>query len=226
MTRVASKYKPATSGDAPFTLPIRFPVLAGRDYAWLKRLLDLILVIGTLPLWLPLTAVVALAVKLEQPGGPVLFIQERTGKGGKRFRMYKFRTMVVGAEAMKEELAAASNVAWPDFKLTRDPRVTRIGRFLRKSSLDELPQLVNVLAGQMTLVGPRPTSFAPDTYELWQSERLDVQPGLTGLWQISGRGEIEFDQRVRLDINYIKHRSLGLDLKILLWTVPRALRGS
>ena len=143
----------------------------------------------------------------------------RTGKGGRRFRMLKFRTMVPNAEVLKKELAHLNELQWPDFKITNDPRITRVGRILRKTSLDELPQLINVIRGEMSLVGPRPTSFAADTYDLWHTERLDVKPGLTGLWQIIGRGEMEFDERVRLDIEYIQRRCLRLDMQILAMTV-------
>jgi lipopolysaccharide/colanic/teichoic acid biosynthesis glycosyltransferase len=133
--------------------------------------------------------------------------------------MYKFRSMVPNAEELKKELAHLNELKWPDFKITNDPRVTRIGNILRRTSLDELPQLLNVIKGDMSLVGPRPTSFAPDTYDLWQTVRLEVVPGLTGLWQIIGRGETEFYERLRLDIMYIKHRSLWLDIEILFRTV-------
>lgn len=207
-----------------FKMP-RYPIMNGATYNAAKRAIDILIVVLSLPVTLPVALLAALAIKAESPSAPVMFTQLRTGKGGVRFRMYKFRTMVVDAEERKKELAAHSKVAWPDFKMLRDPRITRIGAILRKTSLDELPQLINVLRGEMTLVGPRPTSFAADTYELWQSERLDVVPGLTGLWQIAGRGHLEFGDRVRLDIRYIRHRSLSLDLKILLWTVPAALRG-
>jgi lipopolysaccharide/colanic/teichoic acid biosynthesis glycosyltransferase len=133
--------------------------------------------------------------------------------------MFKFRTMVPNAEKMKAELVSLNEFTWPDFKVTDDPRITKIGKYLRKTSLDELPQILNVLKGDMSLVGPRPTSFSCQTYQLWQTERLDVLPGITGLWQIIGRGSLEFDDRVRLDVAYIQHRSLLLDLKIILKTV-------
>lgn len=187
-------------------------------YKVFKRVLDVVLVLLTLPFWLPLMGLIALAIKLEEPGAPVLFIQYRTGKGGQRFPMLKFRTMVVNAEEMKAELAHLNELEWPDFKITNDPRITRVGRILRRTSLDELPQLINVLRGEMSLVGPRPTSFSAETYDLWQTERLDVAPGLTGLWQIVGRGETEFDERLRMDIAYIERRCLLLDLEILLRT--------
>ena len=127
--------------------------------------------------------------------------------------------MVSNAEELKQELAESNELEWPDFKITNDPRVTRIGRILRKTSLDELPQLLNVLKGDMSLVGPRPTSFGPDTYALWQTERLDVIPGLTGLWQIIGRASMEFTDRVYLDVLYIENRSIWFDIQILMRTV-------
>jgi lipopolysaccharide/colanic/teichoic acid biosynthesis glycosyltransferase len=124
---------------------------------------------------------------------------------------------------MKEGLGSANLMGGPDFKLADDPRVTRLGVFLRKTSLDEAPQLWNILRGDMSLVGPRPTSFPANTYDLWHTERLEVVPGLTGLWQVAGRGEIDFDDRVRLDITYVRNRSLSLDLSILLRTIPAVL---
>ena len=133
--------------------------------------------------------------------------------------------MVPNAEELKKELAHLNELKWPDFKITNDPRITRVGRILRKTSLDELPQLINVLRGEMSLVGPRPTSFAANTYTLWQTERLDVIPGLTGLWQVYGRGESEFDERLRLDIAYIKHRCFMVDIEILIRTVSSVVAG-
>lgn len=194
-------------------------LLQGRAYRRAKRVVDLLLVFASLPLTLPLFLLCALLIKLDSPGGPALFKQERTGKGGERFLMYKFRTMVPDAEKLKEELKHLNELEWPDFKISEDPRVTRMGRFLRKSSLDELPQLLNVIRGEMRLVGPRPTSFRPETYELWHTERLDVSPGITGLWQIIGRGSMEFDDRVLLDVAYIERRCLWLDFQILFRTV-------
>ena len=133
--------------------------------------------------------------------------------------MYKFRTMAPNAEELKSEYAHLNELQWPDFKITNDPRITPIGRFLRKTSLDELPQLFNVLSGEMSLVGPRPTSFGPETYKLWHTHRLDVIPGLTGLWQIIGRAQLEFDDRLRLDIAYIERASIWLDINILARTI-------
>ena len=132
--------------------------------------------------------------------------------------MYKFRTMVPDAEELKVKYAHLNELQWPDFKIKNDPRVTPIGRLLRRTSLDEVPQVLNILRGEMSLVGPRPTSFGPDTYKLWHTERLDVLPGLTGLWQIIGRASMEFDDRLRLDIAYIERRSIWLDINILFQT--------
>jgi lipopolysaccharide/colanic/teichoic acid biosynthesis glycosyltransferase len=194
-------------------------LLTGRAYLVAKRLMDLFLVVTTLPFWLPLNAIIALIIRLTSPGAPVIFTQLRTGKGGRRFYMYKFRTMVPNAEQLKANYAHLNELQWPDFKITNDPRITRIGKFLRKTSLDELPQLFNVLRGEMSLVGPRPTSFGPETYELWHTSRLDVMPGMTGLWQVFGRAQLEFDDRLRLDIAYIERSSLSLDIYLLLMTV-------
>lgn len=193
--------------------------LSGRAYEFAKRMMDLFLVLITLPLWLPLNGIVALIIRITSPGAPVVFKQLRTGKGGHRFYMYKFRTMVPNAEELKQKYAHLNELQWPDFKITNDPRITRVGRFLRKTSLDEIPQLFNVLKGDMSLVGPRPTSFGPETYKLWHTSRLDVMPGLTGLWQIIGRAQLEFDDRLRLDIAYIERASLWLDINILFRTV-------
>ena len=193
--------------------------LKGEAYLLAKRIMDLSLVFVTMPLWLPLNGIIALMIRITSPGEPALFKQLRTGKGGRRFYMYKFRTMVPNAEELKSQYAHLNELQWPDFKITNDPRITPVGKFLRKTSLDEIPQFFNILKGEMSLVGPRPTSFGPETYELWQTSRLDVMPGLTGLWQIMGRAQLEFDDRLRLDIAYIERASLWLDINILLRTV-------
>src|SRR5215211_6298800 len=194
-------------------------ILTGETYLLVKRVVDLSLVLLTLPLWLPLNGIIALIIRITSPGAPVVFNQLRTGKGGRRFHMYKFRTMVPNAEELKAQYAHLNELQWPDFKITNDPRITRVGKFLRKTSLDEIPQLFNVLKGEMSLVGPRPTTFGPETYKLWQTSRLDVMPGLTGLWQIIGRAQLEFDDRLRLDIAYMERASLWLDIVILFRTV-------
>ena len=187
-------------------------------YRVVKRLLDVALCLIALPIVLPVLAICAVLIWLDDPG-PVLFTQWRTGRRGTKFRMYKLRTMVRDAEQRKTELAEQNELSWPDYKISDDPRVTRLGRILRKTSLDELPQVFNVIKGDMSLVGPRPTSFDLSTYSLWHTERLEVLPGITGLWQISGRSNLDFDQRVRLDIEYLKRQNLREDLMILLRTV-------
>ncbi len=194
------------------------PLLRGQAYLTAKRTIDVILVVSILPFVLPIFFLCALLIKLEDPKGPILFIQQRTGKGGRRFGMYKFRTMVHNAEELKQKYAHLNELQWPDFKITDDPRVTTIGRILRKTSLDELPQLLNILNGDMSFVGPRPTSFSSETYDLWQTERLDVTPGITGLWQIIGRGSMEFEDRVHLDVFYIENRCLSFDIQLLVRT--------
>ncbi|MBP6178004.1 MAG: sugar transferase [Anaerolineales bacterium] len=199
-------------------------VFVGRSYLFLKRVMDLSLVILSSPLWLPLLGVIAILIRVTSPGAPALFTQLRTGKGGRRFSMYKFRSMVPDAEALKEKYAHLNELQWPDFKITDDPRITKIGKILRKTSLDEIPQLINVLKGDMSLVGPRPTSFGAETYKLWHTERLDVAPGLTGLWQIIGRAQLEFDDRLRLDIAYIERASIWFDINILFRTVTAVFK--
>jgi lipopolysaccharide/colanic/teichoic acid biosynthesis glycosyltransferase len=199
---------------------------ASRSYLVGKRAFDLAVCVLLLPVVLPLLLLCALVIFLDSPTGPVHIAQTRTGKDGVRFRMVKFRTMVPNAEALKPALAHLNERPWPDFKITDDPRITRVGRVLRQTSLDELPQLINVVKGEMSLVGPRPTSFEPSTYSFWHTYRLEVTPGVTGLWQVKGRNETNFDERLRLDIEYIRRRSFVLDLKILLQTVPTVLRRS
>ena len=198
--------------------------LTGDMYLFLKRVMDITLVVLSIPLWVPALAIIGLIIRITSPGAPVIFKQLRTGKGGTRFNMYKFRTMVPNAEALKSQYMHLNELQWPDFKITNDPRVTCVGNFLRKTSLDELPQLINILRGEMSLVGPRPTSFGAETYKLWHTSRLDVKPGMTGLWQIFGRAQLEFDDRLRLDIAYIERASLWLDIQILLLTVVAAFQ--
>lgn len=200
-----------------------YVVLIRKHYQRFKRAFDLVVCISALPLLLPIMAIVAILIWLDDPG-PVLFEQARTGKGGRRFNMYKFRTMVTNAEELKQQYAHLNELTWPDFKITNDPRITRVGDFLRKSSLDELPQIFNVIKGDMSLVGPRPTSFDVSTYSLLHTERLEVMPGITGLWQVSGRSDVDFDQRLLLDIEYIENQSFLLDIKILIMTVFAVFR--
>lgn len=205
--------------------PERIPATQSRPYQRIKRVVDLVSVLLLLPLAIPALALCALAIRLDSPGA-VIFTQVRTGRDGRRFRMYKFRTMVQNAEELKGELAHLNILPPPDFKILDDPRVTRVGRFLRATSFDELPQLFNVLKGEMSLVGPRPTSFSSDTYSLWHTTRLEVRPGITGLWQVWGRNSTTFDERLRLDIQYVRSMSLLLDLKILWWTLASVAKRS
>ena len=189
-----------------------------------KRLIDLVVATAAIVLLAPLLAGLALAVA-RSDGGPILFRQERVGLQGRRFRVLKFRSMVAGAESMVDGLLEHNEINGHAFKISSDPRVTRVGRFLRRSSLDELPQLWNVLRGEMSLVGPRPPlPREVAAYDVWHRRRLSMKPGITGLWQIEGRHESEFDRWVQKDLEYIDHWSPWLDIKILLRTIPALLR--
>jgi len=173
----------------------------------------------------PLLAAIALAIKLTSPW-PVLFAQLRSGLNGRVFKFYKFRTMVENAEELKKDLEHRNEMSGPVFKIKDDPRVTRLGRILRKYSLDELPQLFNVLRGDMSLVGPRPPIPAEVVkYERWQRRRLSMKPGLTCFWQIGGRNEIDFGDWMTMDLRYIDNWSFRLDVIILLKTIPVVLFG-
>jgi lipopolysaccharide/colanic/teichoic acid biosynthesis glycosyltransferase len=198
---------------------------ASRRYLLEKRVLDVIICLLLLVVAVPLLLLCILAIRLDTPG-PALFGQERTGRDGRRFRMLKLRTMVANAEELKPLLAHLNVLPPPDFKIPDDPRITRVGRFLRATTLDELPQLWNVLRGDMSIVGPRPTSFATARYELWHTSRLDVPPGITGLWQIEGRNITSFDQRLRLDMEYIRRRSVPYDLVLIARTAGVVFRRS
>ncbi len=188
-------------------------------YRLIKRPIDFVVALFFLPLLLPVFVLIATAIKASGVENPVFFTQIRTGRDGRQFKMYKFATMVHNAEDLKAKYQHLNILPPPDFKIPNDPRITPIGKFLRQTSLDELPQLLNVVKGDMALVGPRPTSFGPSTWDPWHSERLDVRPGLTGLWQVIGRGEMSFDERVRLDIAYVRKFGPRLDLNILVGTV-------
>lgn len=198
-------------------------IVTGRAYEVTKRAFDLLLVVATAPVWILVIAVCAALIKLDDPSAPVIYTQRRAGLRGDEIKMHKFRTMVPGAHEMKTELEHLNELELPYFKITDDPRVTRPGRFLRMTSLDELPQMWDVLAGRLSLVGPRPTDFMATDYRLWQTERLDVRPGITGLWQLYGRGVSDMDTGTRLDIAYVQRRSLWLDLQILVRTIPAVL---
>jgi lipopolysaccharide/colanic/teichoic acid biosynthesis glycosyltransferase len=190
-------------------------------YLRFKRFLDIGLTLASMPLVAPILLVSAVAIKLDSRG-PVLFVQERFGQHGRVFRMYKLRTMVANAEELK---AATLDEHTKHFKTLDDPRITRVGKILRKTSIDELPQLFNVLRGDMSIVGPRPTSLHLVEYEPWHAARLEVRPGLTGPWQIDGRNQTTFDERVLMDIEYIQNLSLLRDLKLMARTVGVVVKG-
>ena len=208
------------------TLPLfelKPPVFEGVDFA-LKRTFDLVVSVLLLVVLAPVLALVALAIRVTSPG-PVIYRSMRPGIGGVPFACLKFRTMHLNAEQRQEELEPANEKGGALFKMRNDPRVTRVGAFLRRWSLDELPQLFNVLRGQMSLVGPRPLPQRDyDRLEDWHRKRYLVLPGMTGLWQVSGRSELDFDELVRLDFVYLERWSVFLDLSILLKTVPAVLR--
>ena len=190
-----------------------------------KRVFDLLGATLALLLLAPLMGIVALWIKFDSPG-PVFFRQQRVGRHGRRFNMLKFRTMVVDAEARKESLAALNEQSGPVFKIKHDPRITPLGRFLRRYSIDELPQFINVLRGDMSIVGPRPpVPSEVARYEAWQRRRLSVLPGITCVWQVSGRNEISFEEWMYLDMRYIDHWSLSEDIKLILKTVPVVVTG-
>jgi exopolysaccharide biosynthesis polyprenyl glycosylphosphotransferase len=191
----------------------------------LKRAFDLVVVCLAMPFVLPVIGLMAIAIKLDSPG-PVFFRQERVGKWGKTFYCYKFRSMYVDAEARKAELMAENDADEVIFKMKNDPRVTRVGRLIRKASIDEIPQIFNVLKGEMSLVGPRPpVPYEVAQYQFDQMRRLDAVPGITGLQQVSGRSDLSFKRWVELDLQYISEQSLLKDVEILLKTVPAVLTG-
>jgi exopolysaccharide biosynthesis polyprenyl glycosylphosphotransferase len=196
-----------------------------RSYEIAKRLMDIAFSGLALLCLLPLFALVAVAIKLTSPG-PIFFSQLRVGLGGGTFRMWKFRTMVVNAESLKQELATQNEQSGPVFKMKMDPRITPVGRFLRKHSIDELPQLLNVLQGSMSIVGPRPAvTNEVEKYRRWHARRVSVKPGLTCIWQVSGRNKISFEEWMRMDMRYISQQSILLDLKLILKTIRVVLIG-
>ena len=190
---------------------------------WMKRAVDVSLGSAILLLVLPVMMALVVAIKFNS-AGPVLFVQRRVGKGGKIFRLYKFRSMILDAEDLKATLQTFNDKDGPIFKMVADPRITSVGKFMRRHSLDELPQLFNVLLNDMSLVGPRPP--LPEevvNYEPWHLKRLAVKPGLTCTWQISGRSNLSFDEWMRLDVAYIENWSIGLDLKLIWKTISVVL---
>ena len=211
---------------AEVSIPLTSRAATGRlPYRIAKRTLDMTVAGVCVALLAPLFAVIALLIKFED-GGPVIFRQTRAGKGGRAFTFYKFRSMCANAEAQRNGLRRATRMHALRFKLVRDPRITRVGRFLRRFSLDELPQLFNVLVGDMSLVGPRPPLFEEVAhYTDHQARRLSIAQGLTCSWQVSGRSLLSFEQQVQLDLSYADERTLLGDLKLLVLTVPAVLLG-
>ena len=216
--------------DGLETDPLFTPHARAWEDGWpliIKRIVDLTVSFICLTVLSPLLAVVAILIKVTSPG-PVLFIQNRIGLSKRPFRLIKFRTMVVDAETRMRDIRHLNEASGPVFKIKNDPRIHAVGRFLRKTSIDELPQLFNVLMGDMSLVGPRPLpvrdyeGFSED----WQRRRFSVKPGITCIWQVRGRSSISFDKWMELDLLYIDEWSLWLDLQILLQTIPAVLRGS
>lgn len=196
----------------------REQVQTRKVYCFFKRVMDILCSLIGLIALIPVFLVVSVAIKSESKG-PVFFVQNRVGKDGKIFGMYKFRSMVPNAEALKERLNHKNEMSGPMFKIKDDPRVTRVGKFIRRTSIDELPQLLNVLRGEMSLVGPRPSLPSEViNFENWMIRRLSVKPGLTCYWQVSGRNDIEFREWMKLDIKYIEKRNMLVDIKLIIRT--------
>ncbi len=189
-----------------------------KGYCFFKRTMDVFCSLMGLIILSPIFLIVGIAIKLETEG-PVFFSQERIGLLGKKFKIYKFRSMVVNAEELKEKLSAKNEMSGPMFKMKKDPRITKIGKIIRKTSIDEIPQLINILKGEMSLVGPRPSlSQEVMEFEDWMLERLEVKPGLTCYWQVLGRNDIDFDDWMKLDIRYVRERSFFIDIKLVFKT--------
>ncbi|AOH53626.1 multidrug MFS transporter [Peribacillus muralis] len=200
--------------------PILEQVNENKVYLNVKRFIDVFGALVGMIIFLPIIILVVLLVKLENPKGSIFFKQVRIGKDGKEFNMYKFRSMVVDAEKRLPDLVRHNEIAGPMFKMKDDPRITRIGKFIRKTSIDELPQFWNVLVGEMSLVGPRPPLLREvKEYSAYDKQRLLVTPGCTGLWQVSGRNALSFQEMVELDLQYIKQRTIITDITIILRTV-------
>jgi exopolysaccharide biosynthesis polyprenyl glycosylphosphotransferase len=223
-------YRPAQAHpfvEELFSLPFYgfSPTLTRQGVLAAKRVVDFVGAAVLVVLLLPLLVTIGVCIKLTSEGA-VIFRQQRSGFHGRRFEMYKFRTMVAGAEQMRDRVAHLNEMGGPVFKITDDPRLTAVGRFLRRTSLDELPQLLNVLKGEMSLVGPRPLPvYEARRIKGAQRRRLAMRPGMTGLWQVSGRNTVDFDGWMQLDLLYVDRWSLGLDLRILLRTIPVVLKG-
>ena len=215
-----------TAPQSTRILPISVFAGAGRARPALvvKQAVDFIGAIVILAMLLPVLLAVAIAVRLD--GGPVFFTQTRIGRSGQTFRMVKFRSMIVNAEAVKQQLMSQNEGSGPLFKMRNDPRITKVGHFIRKYSIDELPQLINVLTGSMSLIGPRPHLPAETArYSGTARRRLAVRPGLTGLWQVSGRSDLSWEESVALDLRYVEQWSLAMDAKIVAKTFGAVLAG-
>ena len=190
-----------------------------KAYLIAKRITDVLFSGIGLIILSPVFVIVAIAIKLDSKG-PIFFKQDRVGKDEELFSMYKFRSMVVNAEELKKALENQNEMSGPMFKMKKDPRITRVGRFIRKTSIDELPQLVNVIKGDMSLVGPRPSlPKEAEQFEPWMKERLTVQPGTTCFWQVMGRNSIPFEEWMKLDVKYVRERNYFLDIKLIFKTV-------
>lgn len=189
-------------------------------YRFLKRLFDVVASSIAVIILSPVFLIIAIAIKINDPAGPVFYTQTRVGKDEKPFKMFKFRSMVTNADELLEKLRDQNEVEGAMFKMKDDPRITKVGKFIRKYSLDELPQLLNVVGGSMSIVGPRPPlPYEVKEYTAYDQQRLLVKPGATGMWQVGGRNALSFDQMVELDLTYINERSIWLDLKIMFETV-------
>lgn len=189
-----------------------------RVYEFIKRTMDISCSLIALVVLLPILLLVSVLIKVESKG-PVIFAQDRVGKDGKVFKMYKFRSMVANAEELKEKLMKQNERSGPMFKIRDDPRITKVGKFVRRTSIDELPQLVNILKGDMSIVGPRPSlPKEVKQFKEWMMERLNVKPGLTCYWQVSGRNDIEFTEWMKLDVKYVKERNIIIDIKLIFKT--------
>jgi len=220
--------------EAGMTHVRKTSMFRGSGYRKLKRGIDLVLISFLLPLWCLLMLLIAVAIKLHSPG-PIFYRQQRIGKGGVPFTMFKFRSMRVGDDSqihrqhmqrLIRENIRPEDIGSKSLKLKRDPRITGVGKILRTLSLDELPQLINVLRGEMSLVGPRPPlPYEYELYDEWHKQRLQVLPGITGLWQVTAHNQVSFQEMVHIDLAYIESMSLWLDLKIILRTPLEMLRG-
>lgn len=210
-----SSHAPADAGAIEFTEPFGY-VVAKRAFDLAAGSLILLLLVPVIPL-------IAMMIRFDSEG-PVFYRQDRIGKGGRPFKFYKFRSMRVNSDRMRAELESKNELAGPVFKMKNDPRVTSVGHFMRRSSLDEIPQIFNVLKGDMSIVGPRPSLPGEvERYEAWHRRRLEVKPGITCLWQVAGRSHVEFDEWMRLDIEYMSRRSLRTDFIIFLKTIPAVI---